>query len=153
MAKGCERLSEELTLEQVCNYTEPMPKPATTPSAPADDACEARYVDRERVEKVLLVLGDRRDAGNVANVFRAVSDPTRVAILQAVAEASLCNCDLAAILGISESAVSHQMRELRLMKLVTAERRGRMVYYTLRDTHIRHILEDTLRHVREGDAR
>ena len=99
------------------------------------------------------MLGDRRDAGNVANVFRAVSDPTRVTILQAVAEAALCNCDLAAILGISESAVSHQMRELRLMKLVTAERRGRMVYYTLRDTHIRHILEDTLRHVREGDLR
>ena len=61
----------------------------------------------------------------------------------------LCNGDLAAVLGISESAVSHQMRELRLMKLVTAERRGRMVYYRLTDTHIQHIFQDTLRHVQE----
>jgi len=113
------------------------------------EACETRYVDRDRVEQVLRALGDRGAASDVADLFRAVADPTRVAILQALGNASLCNCDLAAVLGISESAVSHQMRELRLMKLVTAERRGRMVYYTLSDTHIRHILEDTFRHVRE----
>ncbi len=113
-------------------------------------ACEPRYIDRERVEAVLCSLVERDQAEDVSNVFRVLSDPTRVAIVHALSLAELCNCDLASILGISESAVSHQMRELRLMKLVTADKRGRMVYYRLSDTHIRHIFEDTLRHVREG---
>ena len=112
--------------------------------------CETKYVDRERVEAVLCSLVERDQAEDVSNVFRVLSDPTRVAIVHALSLAELCNCDLASILGISESAVSHQMRELRLMKLVTADKRGRMVYYRLSDTHIRHIFEDTLRHVREG---
>jgi ArsR family transcriptional regulator len=116
----------------------------------ADEACEAAYVDPARVASVLKRLGDRTVSADVANLFRAVSDPTRVIILQALSVTSLCNCDLAAILGISESAVSHQMRELKLMKLVQSERRGRMVYYSLGDTHIRHILDDTVRHVRES---
>lgn len=116
----------------------------------ARDVCETRYIDHERVEAVLCHLIERESAGDVANVFRVLSDPTRVAIIHALSLAELCNCDLASILGISESAVSHQMRELRLMKLVSAEKRGRMVYYRLTDTHIRHIFEDTLRHVREG---
>jgi DNA-binding transcriptional ArsR family regulator len=74
-----------------------------------------------------------------------------VLILHALASGEeLCNCDLAAIAGISESAVSHQMRELRLLKLVSAERRGRMVYYRLSDAHVQHILQDTVRHAREG---
>ncbi len=99
---------------------------------------------------MLCSLVERDQAEDVSNVFRVLSDPTRVAIVHALSLAELCNCDLASILGISESAVSHQMRELRLMKLVTADKRGRMVYYRLSDTHIRHIFEDTLRHVREG---
>lgn len=115
------------------------------------DVCEARYVDQERVEAVLCSLVERTTAEDVANVFRVLSDPTRVTIIHALTLAELCNCDIASILGVSESAVSHQMRELRLMKLVSAERRGRMVYYRLSDTHIRHVFEDTLRHVREGN--
>ena len=93
---------------------------------------------------------DRESAVAVADLFRVLADPTRVSIIHALSVAELCNGDLAAVLGISESAVSHQMRELRLMKLVTAEKRGRMVYYRLTDTHIRHIFADTLRHVRES---
>ena len=116
----------------------------------AGDLCGARYIDPDRVDAVLCSLIDRAAAEDVANVFRVLADPTRVAIIHALSFAELCNCDLASILRISESAVSHQMRELRLLKLVAAEKRGRMVYYRLADTHIRHIFEDTLRHVREG---
>ncbi len=118
--------------------------------ASAVEACDTQYIDQERVEAVLCSLVERDDAQDVANVFRVLADPTRVAIVHALSLAELCNCDLASILGITESAVSHQMRELRLMKIVSAEKRGRMVYYRLTDTHIRHIFEDTLRHVREG---
>lgn len=91
-------------------------------------------------------------AADVANVFRALADPTRVRILHALSIAELCNGDLASVLGMSESAVSHQMRELRLMKIVSAEKRGRMVYFRLTDAHVRRIFADTLRHVREGRA-
>lgn len=132
-----------MTFDHVLNYS------ATVAQDPKD-VCEARYVDQERVEAVLCHLVERAGAEDVANVFRVLSDPTRVSIVHALSLAELCNCDLASILGISESAVSHQMRELRLMKIVAAEKRGRMVYYHLTDTHIRHIFEDTLRHVREG---
>ncbi len=103
----------------------------------------------EAVATVLSSLVERSTAADVADVFRVLSDPTRVSIIHALTLDELCNGDLAAVLGISESAVSHQMRELRLMKLVTADKRGRHVYYRLTDAHIQHIFEDTLRHVQE----
>ena len=109
---------------------------------------DVRHVDRRQVAALRSIIG-RETAVSVADVFRVLADPTRVSIIHALSLAELCNGDLASILRISESAVSHQMRELRLMKLVTAEKRGRMVYYRLTDTHIRHIFEDTLRHVQE----
>ncbi len=123
----------------------------TTRTAAAD-ACEVRYVDAERVEAVLCNLVDPATALGVADLLRVLADPTRVRILHALSLESLCNCDLASVLGLSDSAVSHQMRELRLMKLVTAERRGRMTYYRLSDSHVRHVLEDTMRHAREAAA-
>ncbi len=123
----------------------------TTPPT-AKDLCEVRYVDAERVEAVLCNLIESAMASDVADLLRVLADPTRVRILHALSMESLCNCDLATILGVSDSAVSHQMRELRLMKLVTAERRGRMIYYQLSDSHVRHVLEDTMRHTREAAA-
>ncbi len=116
------------------------------------DVCQVRYVDTDLVESVLCNLVQRETATGVADLFRVLADPTRVLILHALSMASLCNCDLASILGVTESAVSHQMRELRLTKLVTSERRGRMVYYRLSDSHVRHVLEDTMRHAREAAA-
>ncbi len=113
------------------------------------EAREARYVDSERAAAVIDAMIGRATATDVADLFRVLADPTRVSIIHALSVSELCNGDLAAVLGISESAVSHQMRELRLMKLVAADKRGRMVYYRLTDTHIRHIFEDTLRHVQE----
>ena len=110
---------------------------------------DIQHVDRGQVAALRSVV-DRESAVAVADLFRVLADPTRVSIIHALSVAELCNGDLAAVLGISESAVSHQMRELRLMKLVTAEKRGRMVYYRLTDTHIRHIFADTLRHVQES---
>ena len=91
-----------------------------------------------------VVLADR-----VAGVFWSLADPTRARIIHALTLAELCNADIAELLGLTESAVSHQMRELRLSNIVQAERHGRMVFYCLNDTHVRHIFEDTLRHVQE----
>lgn len=95
---------------------------------------------------------ERDTAVAVADLFRILADPTRVSIIHALSTGELCNQELSELLGVTESAMSHQMHDLRLMKLVTAEKRGRMVYYKLADTHIRHIFEDTFRHVREDSA-
>lgn len=117
--------------------------------ARSSEALEPRYVHRDEAEAVRCSLIEREEAGQIADIFRVLSDPTRVSILHALSLSELCNGDLAAVLGISESAISHQMRELRLLKLVTAEKRGRMVYYRLADSHIRHVFEDALKHVKE----
>ena len=84
----------------------------------------------------------------VARVFQALSDPTRVLMLTALLKVELCVNDLASVLGMSQSAVSHQLRTLRDQKLVRSRRSGRIIYYALDDDHIRDLLEKALQHAR-----
>ena len=105
--------------------------------------------DPETMEMVREHLLSADLADRVAGVFWSLADPTRARIVHALTLAELCNADIAELVGLTESAVSHQMRELRLLNIVQAERHGRMVFYRLNDTHVRHIFEDTLRHVQE----
>jgi DNA-binding transcriptional ArsR family regulator len=86
----------------------------------------------------------------LAETFRALGDPTRVRILDALSETELCVCDIAALLGLGESAVSHQLRVLRSLRLVRARREGRMVFYTLDDEHITRLFAQGLKHVEEA---
>ena len=85
----------------------------------------------------------------VADTFRVLGDPTRVRILDALAGGELCVCDIAELAGISESAVSHQLRLLRGMRLVRPRRAGRLVYYSLDDQHIIGLLQQAVTHVEE----
>jgi ArsR family transcriptional regulator len=85
----------------------------------------------------------------VADTFRVLGDPSRVRILDALAGGELCVCDIAELAGISESAVSHQLRLLRGMRLVRPRRAGRLVYYSLDDQHIIDLVERALTHVEE----
>ena len=86
----------------------------------------------------------------LADTFRVLGDPTRVRMLDALAHSELCVQDLASLVGISESAVSHQLRLLRGMRLVRARRAGRLVFYALDDHHIVELLRQALTHVEEG---
>jgi DNA-binding transcriptional ArsR family regulator len=86
----------------------------------------------------------------LADTFRVLGDPTRLCILDALASGELCVCDIASLVGISESAVSHQLRLLRGMRLVRPRRAGRLVYYSLDDHHIIELLNQGLTHVEEG---
>jgi ArsR family transcriptional regulator, lead/cadmium/zinc/bismuth-responsive transcriptional repressor len=85
----------------------------------------------------------------LADTFRILGDPTRVRIVDALSEGDLCVCDIAEHVGISESAVSHQLRLMRSMRLVRGRREGRCVYYTLDDQHILSLFQQGLRHVSE----
>ena len=86
----------------------------------------------------------------LADTFRMLGDPTRVRILDAIAREERCVCDIAAIITLSESAVSHQLRLLRGLRLVRSRRVGRHVFYALDDQHIVSLFQQGLRHVQEG---
>jgi len=88
----------------------------------------------------------------LADTFRVLGDVTRVRILDALSRAEMCVSDIAAHVGLSESAVSHQLRLLRDHRLVRSRREGRLVYYTLDDHHIVGLFEQGLQHVEERNA-
>jgi ArsR family transcriptional regulator len=85
----------------------------------------------------------------LAETFQVLGDPTRVRIVHALSLSELCTSDLSALVGSSESAVSHQLRTLRQLHVVRSERRGKLVYYSLADDHIRHLFEQGLEHALE----
>jgi len=88
----------------------------------------------------------------VADVFKVLGDPTRVRLLDALSHGERCVCDLAALVGTSESAISHQLRLLRAARLVRVRRVGRMAYYSLDDHHVIGLLHDTHKHVEEEQS-
>ena len=89
----------------------------------------------------------------LAETFKVLGDTTRVRLLDALSRAEVCVCDLAALLRLSESAVSHQLRLLRSLRLVKSRRDGRHIYYTLADQHIVKLFEQGLEHVQEFASR
>src|SRR6266542_5950554 len=95
-----------------------------------------------------LLMG-ARTVEALADTFRVLGDPTRVRILDALSAGELCVCDIASLVGISESAVSHQLRLLRGMRLVRPRRAGRLVYYAVDDQHILELLKQASTHVEE----
>lgn len=108
--------------------------------------------DAGAVERVEAKLADDlpgNTALGVAEMFAAFGDPTRLRLLYALAESELCVADLAAILGVSASAVSHQLRGLRLLRLVKYRRAGKSLIYALDDEHVRLLLQMGLEHARE----
>lgn len=94
-------------------------------------------------------LSPEREILSLAETFKTLGDPTRVKVLQALSVEELCVCDLARLLGISESATSHQLRVLRNKKLVRYRKEGKMAFYSLDDAHIDVLMKVALQHVRE----
>jgi ArsR family transcriptional regulator, lead/cadmium/zinc/bismuth-responsive transcriptional repressor len=117
------------------------------------DSCEVIQIDLPRVRRLRAALVGGDTVTGLADTFRALGDPTRVRILDALSHGELCVCDLAAVLSLSQSAVSHQLRLLRGLRLVRARREGRMVFYALDDLHVVDLLRQGLRHVGEAVAR
>lgn len=119
------------------------------PDAADPDRCDT-FHDRARALAVRDALMTPDQIRLLAETFRVLGDATRVRILDALATGELCVCDLATLLGHTESAVSHQLRLLRGMRLVRSRRDGRMVFYTLDDQHIVQLFAQALEHVAES---
>ena len=117
------------------------------------DTCEVFVADPARVAAVKAALVGGESVALLAETFRVLGDPTRVRILDALSHAELCVCDVATLLGLTQSAVSHQLRILRGLRLVRSRREGRMVFYALDDRHITGLFREGLRHVEEGTAK
>lgn len=123
-----------------------MPKQAVKTVA---EVCEVEFVDEGKVKRVRRAMKSDEAVTTLAETFKLLGDPTRVRIAFALSREELCVCDLANLLGVSQSVVSHSLRALRQMKLVRFRKEGKIAYYALDDEHIAHLLDEGFRHVEE----
>lgn len=103
----------------------------------------------EIVEKVQKEMPDEDTLYDLTELFRIFGDSTRIRILYVLFEAEMCVCDIAALLGMTQSAISHQLRALKNAKLVTSRREGKTVFYSLADDHVKTIIDQGLEHILE----
>lgn len=113
------------------------------------ERCDFLHVHTEIVEKVKAVLPDEEKLYDLADLFKTFGDSTRIRILYALFEAEMCVCDIAQILKMSQSAISHQLKTLKQSKLVKSRREGKTVFYSLADGHVRTIIDQGMDHVME----
>ena len=113
------------------------------------DLCEVHGLHPEKLERVRGKMPGEDIFAKLADIFKALGDPTRARILYALTVEELCVCDLASLTGMSSSAISHQLRLLRASRLVRYRRDGKMAFYSLDDDHVRHLLAEGLCHACE----
>lgn len=111
--------------------------------------CDFIYVHEEVVNQVLEVMPTDEELQSLADFFRIFGDSTRIRILYALSQSELCVCDIACLLGMGQSAISHQLRILKQMRLVKFRREGKSVLYSLADGHIETILAQGMEHIGE----
>lgn len=142
-----------LTYEQLLIYSYVMSAapPIDTQSDPSTEiACDVYHsTDAESLADIHARLLAPSAVDAIANVFNLLGDPTRVRLVDALTHGERCVCDLATLVGQTESAVSHQLRLLRAARLVRVRRSGRLSFYSLDDHHVVGLLHDTRKHVEE----
>jgi DNA-binding transcriptional ArsR family regulator len=115
----------------------------------SNDVCQVKFVNQLTVGRLKKSLKDQQTIERLAEIFGVLADPTRLKICMFLSQAELCVCDLAAILGISESAISHQLRLLRSLRLVKYRREGKMAFYALDDAHVSSLIKQGMDHAEE----
>lgn len=111
--------------------------------------CDCDVIHAEVVEKVKKNIPDIDLLMDLADFFKVFSDSTRVRILVALSEDTMCVCDIACLLNMTKSSISHQLRILRQANLVKTRKKGKNVYYTLKDDHVKEIISVGLEHILE----
>ena len=113
------------------------------------DRCECRIIHDDKVRDAQQRALDNAITEDLSQTFKALGDISRLKILWALEHEEMCVCDLAALLGITESAVSHQLRLLRTLRLVRNRREGTILYYRLADSHVSQLVRIALEHIQE----
>ena len=113
------------------------------------ECCELMCAHEEIVEKVQKEMPDEDTLYDLTELFRIFGDSTRIRILYVLFESEMCVCDIAALLGMTQSAISHQLRALKNARLVSSRREGKTVFYALADDHVKTIIDQGLEHILE----
>lgn len=113
------------------------------------DRCNCNIIHQDRVDYAKERLPQEETLYDLAELFKVFGDTTRIKIICALYESEMCVCDIAALLNMTQSAVSHQLRTLKNARLVKFKRQGKVVYYSLDDEHIMRIFNEGLNHVNE----
>ena len=114
-----------------------------------DEVCDGFEVHEDLLKIVNETLPEETELYDLAELFKIFGDSTRIRILFVLFEAEVCVCDLAKVLNMTQSAISHQLRALKNAKLVTSRREGKTVFYSLADDHVKTIIDQGLEHILE----
>ncbi len=114
-----------------------------------DERCDCNIIHEDLIEKVRGVLPSAENLSLLADFFKVFGDQTRIKILSSLAESEMCVCDIAYLLNMTQSAISHQLRVLKQARLVKNRKDGKVVYYSLDDNHVKQIIDQGLVHIGE----
>ena len=113
------------------------------------DRCDCKVIHEDTVNSVKEKMPLEKNLYDLAELFSVFGDTTRVKILWALAESEMCVCDIAVLLNMTQSAISHQLRVLKQARLVRNRKAGKVVFYTLDDNHVKQIFNQGLNHINE----
>ena len=111
--------------------------------------CDCNIIDNEKVERVRQEMLDDDALFDIADSYKALADSTRIKIICALDKSPLCVCDISSVLNMTKSAVSHQLQNLKELRLIKGERAGKEVVYSLADDHVKQVFEICLEHIME----
>lgn len=114
-----------------------------------DEKCEVTLIHEDNVKKAINELPDDELIADLSDMFKIFGDQTRMKILMALESGELCVCDIAAVMNMSQSAISHQLRVLKQSNIVKTRREGKVVYYSISDDHVKEIFDIAMVHVQE----
>lgn len=114
-----------------------------------ENGCQIRVVHLDRVEKARREVISAHELDRLSLTYKVLGDPNRLKIVMALRNVEMCVCDLAAFTGLTDSAVSHQLRRLKDLALVKSRREGQIIYYSLDDEHVSQLLKIGLEHITE----
>jgi len=120
------------------------------------ERCDCNVIHEDVVKKVKLKMPKDADFSDLAELYKIFGDKTRIKILSALFEEEMCVCDIAYLLNMTQSAISHQLRVLKQARLVKNRKDGKVVFYSLDDEHVKSIMDQGLIHVNEnkkGDSK
>ncbi len=111
--------------------------------------CEEHGVHQDIIEKVSKVMPDKAVLYDAAELLKVFGDSTRIRIIFVLCQSEMCVCDIAGLLGMTQSAISHQLRVLKQARLVASRREGKAIFYSLADSHVKTIFYHAMEHVME----
>ena len=118
----------------------------------AKDTCDIKCINENHVKKVKAIMPDNSTFVRTSDFFKSLGDATRLKLLFALSKEELCVCDLSSLLGIEQSAISHQLRILRNMNIVKYRKDGKIVYYSITENHVKKLLTLFLKYLKREDS-